>query len=91
MSLMMSFQDILFDILGGCAREYELQEKIDDLRPAEDREAGEESHGAADQTQLCIRLDPLVPLDLVKRGRVEEDLDNLEGCVGLLDSWGGKL
>ena len=51
---MSSNRDILFDILGGCAREYELQEKIDDLRPAEDREASEESHGAADQTQLCI-------------------------------------
>ena len=86
---MSSNRDILFDILGGCAREYELQEKIDDLRAAEDREASEESHGAADQTQLRVRLDPLVPLDLVKRGRVKEDLDNLEGCVGLLDSWGG--
>ena len=51
---MSSKRNILFDILSGCAREYELQEKIDDLRPTEDREASKESHGAADQTQLCI-------------------------------------
>ena len=72
-------------------QKYRPDEKEDDLDPTDDGEASEESHGAADQTQLRVRLDPLVPLDLVKRGSVKEDLDNLEGCVGLLDSWGGKL
>ena len=37
------------------------------------------SHGASDQTELAFKLDLLVPLDLVEGGRVEEDLNQLQG------------
>ena len=47
-----------------------LEEKEDDLNPADDGEASEESHGASNETQLGLRLDLLVSLDVVKGGRV---------------------
>ena len=51
------------------------EEKKDDLNPADDGEAGEESHGASNETQLGLRLDLLVSLDVVKGGRVKVDLN----------------
>ena len=56
-----------------------LEEKEDDLNPTDDGEASEESHGASNETQLGLRLDLLISLDVVKSGRVEEDLHQLEG------------
>ena len=56
-----------------------LEEKEDDLNPTDDGEASEESHGASNETQLGLRLDLLVSLDVVKGGRVKEDLHQLEG------------
>ena len=54
-------------------------EKEDDLDPTDDGEASEESHGASNETQLGLRLDLLVSLDVVKGGRVKVDLHQLEG------------
>ena len=51
------------------------EEKEDDLHPADDGEASEESHGASNETQLGLRLDLLVSLDVVKGGRVKKNLN----------------
>ena len=58
---------------------YRPEEKEDDLDPADDGEASEESHGASNKTQLGLRLDLLVSLDVVKGGRAEKDLHQLQG------------
>ena len=55
------------------------EDKDDDLNPADDGEASEESHGASNETQLGLRLDLLVFLDVVKSGRVKVDLYQLQG------------
>ena len=57
----------------------ELGEVVDDLHAAEDGEAGEESHGAPDQTQLGVDCHLHVPLYLIIGGRVKVDLDHLQG------------
>ena len=54
-------------------------EKEDDLNPTDDGEASEESHGASNETQLGLRLDLLVSLNVVKGGRVKEDMHRLQG------------
>ena len=66
---------VVFLVNGGFAPE----EKEDDLHPADDGEASEESHGASNETQLGLRLDLLVSIDVVKGGRVKVDLNKLEG------------
>ena len=50
--------------------------KVDDLNPADDREAGEESHGASDQAHLSVHFHLRVFLNVVKCRRVKEDLNN---------------
>ena len=55
----------------------ELGEVVDYLHAAEDGEAGEESHGAADQTQLGVDCHLHVSLYLVIGRRVKVDLDHL--------------
>ena len=50
------------------------EEKEDDLHPADDGKASEESHGASNETQLGLRLDLLVSLNVIKGRRVELDL-----------------
>ena len=55
------------------------EEKEDDLYATDDGEPSEESHGASNETQLGLRLDLLVSLDVVKGGRVKVDLHQLEG------------
>ena len=52
----------------------QLEEKEYDLNPADDGKSSQESHGASDETQLGLRLDLLVSLDVVKGGRVKKDL-----------------
>ena len=54
------------------------EEKEDDLDAADDGEPGEEPHGASNETQLGLRLDLLVHLDLVKGRRVKVDLHQLK-------------
>ena len=56
-----------------------LEEKEDDLNPTDDGEASEEPHGASNETQLGLRLDLLVSLDVVKGGRVKVDLYQMKG------------
>ena len=55
----------------------ELGEVVDDLYSAEDGEAGEESHGAADQTQLGVGCHLHISLYLVICRCVKEYLDHL--------------
>ena len=62
-------------------RHEELGEVVDDLHAAEDGEAGEESHGAADQTQLGVDCHLHVPLYFIIGRRVKVDLDHLQGGV----------
>ena len=59
-------------------------QKEDDFNPTHDRKASEESHGASNETQLGLCLDLLVSLDVVKGGRVKEDLNHLKGGWGQL-------
>ena len=54
------------------------EEKEDDLDAADDGESSEEPHGASDETQLGLRLDLLVSLDVVKGGCVEVDLHEMK-------------
>jgi len=58
------------------------EEKENDLHPTDDGETSEESHGASNETQLGLRLDLLVSLDVVKGGRVKIDLYQLQGGRG---------
>ena len=53
------------------------EEKEDDFDAADDGEASEESHGASDKAQLGLRLDLLVPLDVVEGCRVKVVLQKL--------------
>ena len=57
---------------------YQPEEKEDDLNPADDGESSEKSHGSTNQTQLSLKLDFLVSLDLVESCRVKEDLHQLK-------------
>ena len=52
----------------------EPEEKEDDLDAADDGEPCEETHGASDETQLGLRLDLLVLLNVVEGCRVKVDL-----------------
>ena len=54
------------------------EEEKDDLNTTDDGEPSEESHSASNETQLGLRLDLLVSLDVVKGRRVEVDLNQLE-------------
>ena len=52
-------------------------EEVDYLDPTDYRESREKSHGAPNEAELGLKLDPLVSLDLVKGGRVKVDLNHL--------------
>ena len=65
----------ILNICNGCKQP---EEKEDDLNPTDDGEASEESHGASNETQLGLRLDLLVSLDVVEGGCVEVDLNQLD-------------
>ena len=54
------------------------EEKEDNLDSTDDGKPSEETHGASNKTQLGLRLDLLVSLDVVKGGRVKVDLHQLE-------------
>ena len=54
------------------------EQKEDNLYAADDREASEESHGAPNYSKLSFRVDLLVSFDVVKRGRVKEDLNQVQ-------------
>lgn len=58
-------------------RHEEPSKVVDDLHPTEDGEAGEESHGAADQTQLGVECHLHISLYLVICCCVKVDLDDL--------------
>ena len=58
------------------------EQKEDDLNTTDDGEPSEETHGASNETQLGLRLDLLVSLDVVKGGRVKVDLYQLQGWRG---------
>ena len=53
--------------------------KEDDLNSTDDGEASEETHGASNETQLGLRLDLLVSLDVIKGWRVKANCHKLEG------------
>ena len=66
--------------MGTCTSDYDQpEEKEDDLDATDDGEPSEETHGASNETQLGLRLDLLVSLDVVKGGRVKVYLHQLEG------------
>ena len=60
------------------------ENKEEDLNSADDGEPGEEPHGASDETQLGLRLDLLVSLDVVKGRRVKVDLHQMNSRLYLL-------
>ena len=57
----------------------ELHEVVDDLDPTMDGEASEEPHGAADEADLGLQGRLHIFLYLVIGGRVEVDLNQLQG------------
>ena len=59
---------------NNCKWQFTPEKKEDNLDPTDDGEASEESHGASNEAQLCLRLDLLVSLDVVEGGRVKVDL-----------------
>ena len=63
---------------GNLERAKESEEKEDDLDSADDGEPSEEPHGASNETQLGLRLDLLVSLNVVKGGSFNVDLHQLE-------------
>ena len=52
--------------------------KEDDLDATDDGEPSEETHGASNKTQLSLRLDLLVSLNVVKGCRDKVDLNQLK-------------
>ena len=66
---------------------FQPEQKVNDLHPTDDGEASEESHGASNETQLGLRLDFLVSLNLVKGGCFKSDFNNLKGWLGELVTW----
>ena len=65
----------------GCAAslEEESSNVVDNLHSTEDGEAGEESHGAADQTQLGVDGHLHISLYVVISTSVKIDLNHLRG------------
>ena len=61
--------------LGKSQAPDKFEKEEDDLNSTHDGKPSEESHGASNQTKLGLKLDLLVPLDLVEGGRVKVDLD----------------
>ena len=61
---------------------------VDDFHGAEDGEAGEESHGAPDQTQLGVDCHLHVSLYFIIGRRVKVDLDHLQGGELYGGVWG---
>ena len=57
------------------------EEKEDDLDSTDDGKSSEKSHGASNETQLSLRLDLLVSLNVVKSGRVKVDLHQMESRI----------
>ena len=52
--------------------------KVQNFNPTDEGESGEKSHGASNQAQLTLKLDLLVPHNLVVGGRVKEYVDKLQ-------------
>ena len=52
-----------------------LGQKEENLNATNDRKPRKESHGASNEAELGLCLDLLVPLDVVKGGRVKIDTD----------------
>ena len=57
---------------------FQPEDEEDDLDATDDGEPSEETHGASNETQLSLRLDLLVSLDVVKGRRVKVDLHELK-------------
>ena len=76
----------LFSLHHGWFEE-NLDCKVDHFYSTDDRESSKETHGASDKTDLILKFDLNVPLDLVKRGSVKEDLNQLQGWVIQFFSW----
>ena len=57
---------------------YQPKEKEDDLDATDDGEPSEEAHGASNETQLGLRLDLLLFLNVVKGRRVKVNLHQLK-------------
>ena len=64
---------------GNLQRNKKLDCIVDNLDPTEDGEACEEPHGAANETKLGLQGHLNIPLYLIIGGRVEVDLDQLQG------------
>ena len=74
----MLFTDLKSCFVCHTASNNKPEDKKDDFHPTDDGEASKKSHGASNETQLGLRLDLLVSLDVVKGGRVKVDLHQLQ-------------
>ena len=69
----------------------EFHDVIYNLDPTKDGEAGEKSHGAADEAKLGFKGHLHIAHNLVISGCVEVDLDQLQCSIVHSFSWVGKL
>ena len=68
-------------------RHEKLDGKVDYFHPTKYWEAGEEAHGAPDQTKLGLKSQLPVPLDLVEGGRHKVELDQVQRSWLFRGSW----
>ena len=81
--------DIMYDGHSRCVQGHDkFSSIVENLNPTEDGEAGEEPHGATNEAELGLQGHLNVPLYLVVGGRVEVDLNQLEGPVDQGGLWG---
>ena len=55
----------------------QFDQKENELDAADDGESSEETHGASDETELCLKLDLLVFFYPIEGCRVEVDLNQM--------------
>ena len=72
-------------------KRHEFEEKGYNLHAADNRESCQKSHGASNQADLGIKLNLLVSLYVVKRRRVEIDLNELDCGLWNLLPWKSKI
>ena len=88
-SLNTILQDIIFSktkiamLFGNLKWLSQPEEKVDGLNSTDDGESSQEAHRAPNQTQLGLKLDLLVSLNVVEGRSVKVDLNQLKGGLEL--------
>ena len=86
-SLKKSVLRTIYQTFGNLKWSGQPDNKVDGLNATDDGKSSEESHGASNETQLGLKLDLLVSLNVVEGRRVKVDLHQLK-CGLKLFPWG---